>query len=120
VHARLDELRGRGPVGAQQVMLCEQRLDLLGELVDALLPGTPAAWKLVAVKPTRPKASCIALSGSIATIVVQLGLAMIPFGGAWSRASGLTSVTTSGTSGSIRQAEELSTTIAPAATACGA
>ena len=52
-------------------------------------------------------------------MVVQLGLAMIPFGGR-SASSGLTSLTTSGTSGSIRQAEELSITIAPAATTFGA
>ena len=52
-------------------------------------------------------------------MVVQLGLAMMPFGGR-SASSGLTSLTTSGTSGSIRQAEELSITIAPAAATLGA
>ena len=52
-------------------------------------------------------------------MVVQLGLAMMPFGGRRA-SSGLTSDTTSGTSGSIRQAEELSTTIAPAAATLGA
>jgi hypothetical protein len=52
-------------------------------------------------------------------MVVQLGLAMIPRR-AWLIASGLTSETTSGTSGSIRKAEELSTTIAPAAAKVGA
>ena len=52
-------------------------------------------------------------------MVVQLGLAMIPLGGRRA-SSGLTSDTTSGTSGSIRQAEELSTTIAPAAATLGA
>ena len=52
-------------------------------------------------------------------MVVQLGLAMMPFGGC-SASSGLTSATTSGTSGSIRQAEELSTTTAPAAATFGA
>ncbi len=46
------------------------------------------------------------------TIVVQFGLATIPCG-ASSSASGLTSLTTSGTSASIRQADELSTTVAP-------
>ena len=58
------------------------------------------------------------MSGSIATIVVQFGLATIPW---WpSSASGLTSVTTSGTSSCIRHALELSTTTAPAAANLGA
>ena len=55
----------------------------------------------------------------MATMVVQLGLAMIPFGNR-SRAPGLTSETTRGTSGSLRQAEELSMTMAPAAATLGA
>ena len=52
-------------------------------------------------------------------MVVQLGLATIPLG-MLARAWGLTSETTRGTSGSIRHAEELSTTMAPAAAARGA
>ena len=55
----------------------------------------------------------------IATIVVQFGLATIPFG-IDASASGFTSETTSGTSGSMRQAEELSMTTAPAAATRGA
>ena len=55
----------------------------------------------------------------MATIVVQLGLATMPLG-IDRRASGLTSDTTSGTSGSIRQADELSTTVAPASATRGA
>jgi hypothetical protein len=55
----------------------------------------------------------------MAAIVVQLGLAIMPLGGRIA-SSGLTSETTSGTSGSIRQADELSITIAPAATTLGA
>ena len=55
----------------------------------------------------------------MAAIVVQLGLAMMPLG-VCRAASGLTSETTSGTSGSIRQADELSMTTAPAAAALGA
>ena len=51
--------------------------------------------------------------------MVQFGLAMIPLR-ASAIASGLTSETTSGTSGSIRQAEELSTTITPASANRGA
>lgn len=43
---------------------------------------------------------------------MQFGLAMIPFGRTRA-ACGLTSETTSGTSGSLRQAEELSITTAP-------
>ena len=55
----------------------------------------------------------------MAAMVVQLGLATMPLGRR-SRAWGLTSDTTSGTSGSIRQAEELSMTMAPAAAKRGA
>ena len=64
-------------------------------------------------------ARCSGASTGIAAMVVQFGLAMMPFGGR-SASSGLTSATTSGTCGSIRQAEELSTTIAPAAATFGA
>src|SRR5262245_23250890 len=52
-------------------------------------------------------------------IVVQLGLATMPLG-MLSSAPGLTSDTTRGTSGSMRQAEELSITVAPAAATRGA
>ena len=55
----------------------------------------------------------------MATIVVQFGLATMPFGIDRS-ASAFTSGTTSGTSGSIRQADELSITVAPAAATRGA
>ena len=55
----------------------------------------------------------------MATIVVQFGLATMPFGIDRS-ASAFTSGTTSGTSGSIRQADELSITVAPAAATFGA
>ena len=51
-------------------------------------------------------------------MVEQLGLAMIPL--CHSTSSGLTSGTTKGTPGSIRQAEELSTTTQPASRAMGA
>jgi hypothetical protein len=53
-------------------------------------------------------------------MVVQFGLAMMPFGRVPASRSKLTSETTSGTSGSLRQAEELSTTTAPAAANRGA
>ncbi len=49
----------------------------------------------------------------MATMVVQLGLATMPLA-MWSSASALTSATTSGTAGSMRHAEELSMTKAPA------
>ena len=71
------------------------------------------------MRRTRPASSCSGLSTGIAAIVVQLGLAMIPLC-ARARSPGLTSATTSGTSGSIRKAEELSTTSAPAAAKRGA
>ena len=50
---------------------------------------------------------------------MQLGLEMMPFG-RFRAASAFTSGTTSGTSGSIRNAPELSTTTAPLAAAIGA
>ena len=55
----------------------------------------------------------------IAAIVVQFGLATMPFF-ASAIACGLTSLTTSGTSGSMRQALELSMTSAPASANRGA
>ena len=66
-----------------------------------------------------PAASCSGLSTGMATMVVQLGLATIPFG-IDASADSLTSGTTRGTSGSMRHADELSTTIAPAAAKRGA
>jgi hypothetical protein len=67
----------------------------------------------------RPAARCSGASTGIAAIVVQLGLATMPLG-MRSSAPGLTSDTTNGTSGSMRQADELSTTTAPAAATWGA
>src|SRR5256885_11942012 len=58
------------------------------------------------------------LRGTAIWMVEQFGLATIPFGmrrSAWA----LTSGTTSGTSGSMRQALELSMTMAPALAAIG-
>ncbi len=69
---------------------------------------------MLAISRTSPASSCRGLSAGIAAIVVQLGLAMMPLP-AFATCSGLTSLTTSGTAGSIRQAEELSMTTAPAA-----
>src|SRR5690349_18516343 len=85
-------------------------------------PATPepeTAWYVDATSRTSSASSCSALSTGIAAMVVQLGLAMMPLT-ALAISPGLTSETTSGTSGSRRQAEELSTTVAPAAAKTGA
>ena len=66
-----------------------------------------------------PAALCSGISTGIAAIVVQFGLAMMPLR-ASAIDSGLTSDTTSGTSGSMRHADELSMTTAPAAANFGA
>src|SRR3954447_2717180 len=68
---------------------------------------------------TKPASSCNGLSAGIAAIVVQLGLAMMPLR-ALAISPGLTSLTIKGTSGSIRHADELSMTVAPAAANFGA
>src|SRR5699024_8334622 len=62
----------------------------------------------------RPASRCSGPSTGIAAIVVQFGLAMMPLG-AFFASSPLTSATTSGISGSLRKADELSITVAPAA-----
>jgi len=59
-----------------------------------------------------PASRSSGLRTGIATMVVQFGLATMPLG-IESRACSLTSGTTRGTSGSMRQAEELSTTMTP-------
>ena len=74
---------------------------------------------MLATSRRSPAAACSGFSTGMAAMVVQLGLATIPFGMA-SSVWGLTSATTSGTSGSMRHAEELSMTIAPAAAKRGA
>ncbi len=55
----------------------------------------------------------------MAAMVVQLGFAMMPLR-ALAISPGFTSLTTSGTSGSMRHADELSMTITPAAANLGA
>src|SRR6185312_10499235 len=62
--------------------------------------------------------SCSGLRATHSGIATQFGLATIPFL-MWCNWSAFTSGTTSGQSGSIRQADELSTTIAPAFAATG-
>src|SRR4051794_26372880 len=82
-------------------------------------PEPETAWYVEAISRTSPASSCNTLSTGIAAMVVQLGLAMMPLT-ASPIASGLTSLTTSGTDGSIRKADELSMTMAPAAANFGA
>ena len=67
-----------------------------------------------------PAASCSGLSTGIAAIVVQLGLAMIPLRASCDRLGVDLADTISGTSGSMRNADELSMTVTPAAANRGA
>src|SRR3954452_12452757 len=88
-------------------------------------PATPepeTAWYVDAISRTSPASSCSGFSTGIAAIVVQFGLAMMPRRAAMtgSMSPGLTSETTSGIDGSLRKAEELSTTMTPASTNPGA
>ena len=71
------------------------------------------------MRRTRPASSCNGLSTGIAAMVVQFGLAMMPMR-ALTISPGLTSLTISGTSGSMRHADELSMTVTPAAANLGA
>ena len=82
-------------------------------------PEPDTAWYVLTVRRTSSASTCSGFSTGMAAMVVQLGLAMIPLGRS-SIACGLTSLTTSGTSGSIRQALELSMTTAPASANRGA
>jgi len=77
---------------------------------------TSEEWKLVHETRKILHDPAIAVSG---IIVVQLGHAAMPLG-MLRMSSGLTSAITSGMSGSMRNAAELSTTFAPAAAAIGA
>ena len=65
-----------------------------------------------------PTASAMGLRATTSGAATQLGLAMMPSLPAMS--ASLTSGTTSGTFGSMRNADELSMTTAPASTAAGA
>jgi len=85
----------------------------------ARCPAPPAAWNEVGVIAASPNRSRSTASAGVMASVVQLGLATMPSG--WSSACwGLTSASTSGTCGCMRQALELSTTTAPRAAATGA
>ncbi len=69
---------------------------------------------MVATSAVSPASACSGRSTGMAAIVVQFGLAMMPLGRS-ATACGLTSETTSGTSGSSRHADELSITTGPCA-----
>ena len=81
------------------------------------LPDT--AWKVLTTSRRNPASTWSGFSTGIAAMVVQFGLAMIPLRIS-EIACGFTSLTTRGTSGSMRQADELSMTTAPAAAYFGA
>ena len=85
---------------------------------SAALPAPDTAWHVDTI--TRLSSAClwIGLMASAMMMVEQLGLAMMPL--CFLMASGLTSGTTSGTSGSRRNVLLLSITTAPAFTASGA
>ncbi len=82
-------------------------------------PAPEAAWYDEANRRVSSSSACSAPSTTIMDSVVQLGLAMMPFG-RLRAARALTSGTTRGTSGSIRNEPELSTAIAPRSAAIGA
>ena len=84
----------------------------------AAAPAPDAAWYVAAISAMMRLCLCSGHSGITATIATQFGLAMMPI--CREIASGFTSGTTSGTPGSMRNAEELSTTTAPCRTAIGA
>src|ERR1035437_8914540 len=84
----------------------------------AAAPAPEAAWYVAAMRRTMRLTLWIGHSGTMAMIVEQFGLAMMPW--CWRMASGLISGMTSGTFGSMRKADELSTTTAPAWAAMGA
>src|SRR5699024_249014 len=104
-------LRGRqrhgGTVAGELAGIGDSGLELTGELLDAGQSGT--GHRLIG-RDDESAQSRLGVEG----MVVQVGFARMPLATA-SRAPGLTSLTTSGTSGSERQAEELSTTVTPAA-----
>ena len=82
-------------------------------------PEPDAAWYEATNSRRSPNSRCSAASGTMSDSVVQFGTEMMPLGRLFA-ASGLTSGTTSGTSGSIRNAPDLSITTAPRDAATGA
>src|SRR4029079_16004130 len=76
-------------------------------------------WYVARTTRLTPASLCSGLRATGVVIATQFGVATMPFG-MRSRAWALTSGTTSGTSGSMRHADELSTTVAPEAAIRGA
>ena len=101
-----------GPVGRLGQLLGELAHRVEAATRDRLVRGRRSGG-------VRPASSCRGLKTGMATMVVQFGLATMPLG-IDASASALASGTTSGTSGSRRQADELSMTMAPAAARRGA
>ena len=78
-------------------------------------PAPEADWYVATRTRASPASSCSGLSTTVSGIVEQFGTATMPW---CSKArSALTSGTTSGTSGSMRQPDDLSRTTAPPRTA---
>ena len=82
-------------------------------------PAPDTDWYVDTTMRSMRAARCSGASAVTGIIVVQFGHDAMPFG-MLRMSSGLTSATTSGTSGSMRNADDLSMTFAPAAAACGA
>ena len=81
------------------------------------LPAPETDWYVATRTLRRPAASCSGLSATISWIVEQFGTAITPL--CSTARSPFTSGTTSGTSGFIRHADDLSIATAPPRTACG-
>ena len=86
--------------------------------VTALLPVPLTDWYVSTMTRSMPTASRSAANSGMSCIVEQFGFATMPSCSAAS--ASLTPATTSGTPGSMRHCDELSTTTAPRATASGA
>ena len=108
VTGQLPEHPGRGDL-----------VELVVQRVDADLAGARGGLVRGTTSSCSPNSRCSAPIASIIDSVVQLGFEMIPLG-RLRPPPGFTSGTTSGTSGSIRNAPELSTATAPRAAAIGA
>src|SRR5580765_7229811 len=83
-------------------------------------PAPDTDWYVATTTRLMPPISCNGFSATTIWIVEQFGLAMMPRFVYPAIACGLTSGTTSGTSGSMRNCEVLSITTAPALAAFGA
>src|SRR5437870_8489168 len=102
---------GTGPPLAKAASWASKSLSPVAPLPDD-------DWYVATTTRLTRARSCSGLTATVSGIATQLGLATMRFG-MLLRAAALTSGTTSGTSGSMRHAEELSTTMAPALAAMG-